>query len=355
MESKAPNKPEVWTLTQFLGAAFEPAEPIVENLIHKGELILMSATAKTGKSLVAANLALAVATGTELFLGKFPVHKSRVLLLQTEISRWNFQQRLFQMVGHFPKIPILENLLITDVATKIDNPEGRKVLIELISAHQPDLLILDPFYTLHSKDEDSSSEMAPLLAWLKQVVNKRNLATLLIHHQGKKGEMDSKQVGHRHRGSSAFADVPDGSISLQKTPTKGQATISFELRNSDAVEPITLQLGENLWWSAIDTPLIVESEQYDVASLIGESEMVTRTCLVERFLKKYRKSERTAHSKISLSVSRNKITKTEDETGIWYSRTRNITSLQTANSLGELHSAVTHEQENLEGLENDNL
>ena len=76
---------------------------------------------------------------------------------------------------------------------------------------------------------------------------------LLIHHQGKGS--NSNQPGFQHRGSSSFADVPDGSWSLKKADDDKMANIKFELRNLEAPKPMQLYLCEDLKW--VDTGIAV--------------------------------------------------------------------------------------------------
>src|SRR4051812_14622020 len=70
---------------------FPRPEWIVDGLLAKGEFVICSATAKTGKSMLTLNLALSVASGIP-FLG-YDVPKARkVSLIQAEVSGSNFQE-----------------------------------------------------------------------------------------------------------------------------------------------------------------------------------------------------------------------------------------------------------------------
>jgi hypothetical protein len=232
---------EVLTLKELYDdSRFTEPVPVIEGLINKSEFHLCSATAKTGKTLLQLNCALAVARG-EKFLEHFDCRKGKVLIIQTEIGNNQLRKRVISIFGD-------ENedlgVFFVNERIKVDTKEGLQSLEDLIKEINHVLVILDPFYTLHNKNEDSSTEIAPILSDLRELVLKLDIALLMIHHQGKKREFGA-QTGHKHRGSSSFADVPDGSWSLQKSSSSEFLTLSLEMRNIEAPGPFQLNLDKD--------------------------------------------------------------------------------------------------------------
>jgi hypothetical protein len=221
----------------FVTMDYPSPTSIVEGFICRSELIILSAKAKSFKSMLTTNMALCCAKGTP-FLDHFVTNKSRVLIVQTEVTPANLKERLIEM----NEDEIVENLFIAEPATiKIDNHDDLSLLRKAIIDNSIDFLILDPLYTLHRGDENSASDMSRILFGLKALVNELNIGCILIHHQGKKYEGgDSHQAGQKHRGSSAFADVPDGSISLSRK-NDGNITLSTEFRNRAEADPIVIR------------------------------------------------------------------------------------------------------------------
>lgn len=230
------------------------SEPIVAKLIDRKDFIILSATAKTGKSMLALHMGISVASGND-FLG-FSTQIGKVLYLQTEVSTFQQQQRLDQMLqalSEQERQNVLENLYICDDSIRLDTEDGIKSLQRAIVFHKPSLLILDPFYTLHRKREDSSDDMAPILTDLKTIAKESDCALLLIHHQGKRSELSASQPGHNHRGSSSFADVPDASLSLSK---KNQSLIlKGEFRNRESLEPVEYTFDNKSFEFALQGPV----------------------------------------------------------------------------------------------------
>lgn len=293
---------EVLTLGEFLEPdRFPPRIPVVEGLMNQQELHLCSAPAKAGKTILQINLAIAVARG-ESFLGTFKTHKGKVLIIQTEVAATNFQSRLNQ-VTNTDIDDIGDLIFISSNRVKLDTEEGLEKLEQIIKRCDPKLIILDPFYTLHDSDEDRSSEIAPVLTNLREVIIRSNTTCLLIHHQGK-GVANNNQVGHKHRGSSSLADVPDGSWSLNKSQDNQKATLSFELRNHQSPLPMRLTLGKDLRWLSdgftdIESTALTVQIVKEESSTLGE---VTSKELVDHLMAKFQLSKKTVQNKIKDAV-----------------------------------------------------
>lgn len=180
----------------------------------------------------ALNLALSVSQGLA-FIGESPSEPSRVLIVQTEVSTAAYAERIQKMLKATGQAPINENLFISGARYRLDDETGKNGLRDLsdaIESIKPKLLILDPFYTMHRGDENDASHVAPILTRLKELASIQMTACLLVHHQGKPGESNSsRSAGHCARGSSAFADVPDASLSLARKDDS--AELRSEFRN----------------------------------------------------------------------------------------------------------------------------
>ena len=218
-------------------------EHIIEDFICRKEFMLLHATAKTGKSMFALNLGLAVATGLD-FLG-METMKGKVMYLQSELADYALTQRIDLMLKGYPTEVYDHaqmNFLISSGRIRLDSNEGLNALKEKVKLEQPLLLIIDPLYDMHSKNEDNANEMAPLLSNIREVAREFGCAVILIHHQGKKNEGYSTNAGHACRGSSAFADVPDSSISLSRD--REGHTLRGIFRNRPSLEDFRLKFDD---------------------------------------------------------------------------------------------------------------
>jgi len=228
---------KTYSVNELLKREFPFVPSVVEGIISTEELILLTAPAKAGKSMLALDLALSVVQGKK-FLRKYETNKTNVLLIQTEIAEIHFKERI--KTKEYKSLPDDANFILSSERIRLNDTISMNSLKETIEYFKIGFLILDPFYTLHNKDENSANEMAPILSDLRDLTRETHCACLLIHHQGKRGEASSNaQTGHRARGSSSFADVPDGSISLSRSGNRS-LKMSFEFRNRETPNPIEI-------------------------------------------------------------------------------------------------------------------
>jgi transposase InsO family protein len=80
----------------------------------------------------------------------------------------------------------LDIQVITSAVLRLDLEADRRNLADTVARLQPRLLILDPFVRLHCIDENASGEVAPLLAYLRELQRRHGVAVLVVHH-AKKG------------------------------------------------------------------------------------------------------------------------------------------------------------------------
>lgn len=226
-----------YTVNELLKKDFPFVPSVVDGIISTEEFILLTAPAKAGKSMLALDLAICVVQGTD-FLRRFKTNKMNVLLIQTEIAEIHFKERI--KAKDYKQSCDEANLILSSERVRLDEKASLEALKETIRYHNIGLLILDPFYTLHRGDENVAKEIAPILSDLRDLIRETHCACILVHHQGKRGEGSSNsQTGHKARGSSAFADVPDGSISLSRCGTS-TLKMSFEFRNRETPNPIDI-------------------------------------------------------------------------------------------------------------------
>ena len=262
----SPSTLKILNLKEFAASSdASQGHPIVEGLLHKEEILLCSATAKTGKTFLAIELAKSVITGN-LFLNEFKTTKGRVLYFETELTGFFLKERLSKMLNFEDENS--DQLLICKQSIKIDSSEGSMELYKALEFYKPDLVILDPFYRLHSKNEDKAQEMAQVLSFIKSLAQQFKTAFFILHHEGKKGESTGNQISHRPRGSSAFADVPDVIVSMTRVNEQKACRLSIENRNFKGSQLI-IKLRDNLsGWDVLSKE--DETTELDIVSLFKE-------------------------------------------------------------------------------------
>ncbi|MHB8816540.1 MAG: AAA family ATPase [Steroidobacteraceae bacterium] len=196
---------------------------------------------KCCKSFLALDLAVAVASGTPC-LRRFPVARpGRVLLYAAEDALHVVRRRLEGICAAAGcKLQDLDVHVITAATVRIDQTADRERLEHTIAELKPRLLILDPFVRLHRIDENTSGEVAPLLAYLRTLQRQHQLAVLVVHHARKSaGRM---RAGQALRGSSEFHAWGDSNLYLRRSG--GELNLTVEHRAAPSPPTIGLALAQ---------------------------------------------------------------------------------------------------------------
>jgi AAA domain len=142
-----------------------------------------------------------------------------------------------------------------------------------IAAMRPILLVLDPFVRLHRIDENASSEVAPLLAYLRELQRRFVLAVVVVHHARKGG--NAIRAGQALRGSSEFHAWGDSNLYLRRIDDRLLLSIEHRAAPSQTGLPLTLSavddavalhLGEAAPSTTPSAPSPIETLQHVLAN-----------------------------------------------------------------------------------------
>ena len=108
----------------------------------------------------------------------------------------------------------LDVQVITAPSLRLDLDADRARLDETVARLKPRLLVLDPFVRLHRIDENVSGDVAPLLAFLRDLQRRHAVAVAVVHH-ARKGA-GAIRAGQALRGSSEFHAWGDSNLYLRR-------------------------------------------------------------------------------------------------------------------------------------------
>jgi hypothetical protein len=205
---------------------------------------------KVGKSLLVANLALALAAGSSRI--GFPVPTPRrVLVCQFELPVPQFVSRLLIMRRSLGPAAD-QNLLVDTRATGhlLSAPEGLNHFVVAARAAAAEVIVLDPLYSTHDKDENDTRAMAALCQALLRLRDATHAALVVVHHVRK--SISREEIGTAFRGSSALHAVGDTYMLLTR-PSAQLSTLElrFQFRYSPPQPPRLLKLdSQSLWFSS---------------------------------------------------------------------------------------------------------
>lgn len=244
------------TLPVARAADLDPGPPdrrwLIEDLWADEAVGIVGGEPKCCKSFLALDIAVAVAGGVACLRRFAPTQTGRVLLFAAEDALHVVRRRLAGIAEAAGRaLADLDIHVITAPSVRLDLEHDRDRLAETIATLRPKLLILDPFVRLHRIDENSSGEVAPLLAYLRELQRRHHLAVLLVHHARKGG--GKLRAGQALRGSSEFHAWGDSNLYLRRHGD--QLTLTVEHRAAPSIAAISLQLaiaGDSVALAAVD-------------------------------------------------------------------------------------------------------
>jgi RecA-family ATPase len=197
---------------------------------------------KCGKSFLALDLAVAVAAGIPC-LRRFPVSRpGRVLLYPAEDALHIVRRRLEGICAATgTALAQLDVQVITAPSLRLDLDADRARLDETVARLKPRLLVLDPFVRLHRIDENVSGDVAPVLAFLRDLQRRHAMAVAVVHH-ARKGA-GAMRAGQALRGSSEFHAWGDSNLYLRRD-NDDRIVLSVEHRAAAAPPDMTLELAQ---------------------------------------------------------------------------------------------------------------
>ena len=211
---------------------------LIEPLWGASAVGVVGGAPKSGKTFLALELAVAVASGRPC-LGRFAVPcPGPVLVLAAEDSPHQVKRRI-QGIAHArgADFTTLEVRLILDTALRLDRPQDLHRLHLTLASQRPKLLILDPFVRLQRADENDARQVAAILAALRELAVTFNAAVLLVHHARKSG---AALPGQALRGSGDFWAWGDSNLYLSGRPNRLRLTV--EHRAAPPPAPLSLHL-----------------------------------------------------------------------------------------------------------------
>jgi AAA domain len=212
---------------------------LVEGLWMREAVGIIGGEPKCGKSFLALDLAVAVATGTTC-LRRFPArHSGPVLLYAAEDTATIVRTRL-EGIAHAAGVDFntLDVHVITAPILRLDRREYCQALRATVACLRPVLLVLDPFVRLHAIDENAAGEVAPLLGFLRSLQRDYHTAVALVHH-ARKGA-GHERGGQALRGSSELHAWGDSNLYLRRI---GQSlALSIEHRAAPSSDRLQLAL-----------------------------------------------------------------------------------------------------------------
>jgi hypothetical protein len=212
---------------------------LIEDLWAAEAVGIVGGEPKCCKSFLALDVAVAVASGAPCLRRFRPARTGRVLLFAAEDALHVVRARLVGIAeAAGVAFETLDIQVITAPTVRLDLPEDQHRLRETVALLRPTLLVLDPFVRLHRIDENVAAEVAPVLAYLRELERHFHTAVLLVHH-ARKGAAHAR-AGQALRGSSELHAWGDSNLYLRR---RGDTLcLAIEHRAAPSLDGLVVEL-----------------------------------------------------------------------------------------------------------------
>jgi hypothetical protein len=268
---------------------------------------------KVGKSLLVANLALALAAASNRIGFSIPTPR-RVLVCQFELPLPQFVSRLLVMRRGLG--PAADHHLLVDTRATghlLSAPQGLNHFIVAAQAAAAEVIVLDPLYSTHDQDENDTRAMAALCQALLRMRDATRAALIVVHHVRK--SITREEIGSAFRGSSALHAVGDTYMLLTRpSPQQPTLELRFQFRYSPPQPPRLLNLDpQTLWFSSTGSLPVAPTPRHKVQPADVTQALTTRggqlrySELRQQIMQQTECSKRTAQLAISQACKQRNI------------------------------------------------
>ena len=235
-------------MTDMIAAANEPDAWLLEGLIEEGDQVILAAAPKAGKTLMASQIALAVASGGS-FLNWRATAPRKVLYVNLELRPKRFGRRLITQVGGVHYLSGYRNLLAISHLRTLNILDGKQQesFSEFIRENNIGLVVWDVLARMHNVDENDNGTMRAVMHAIR--IASADRAHLILHHMRKPSSgAENVNVGALGmRGASSIHGEADLIMAMHVRSGRGaRYSLRFSARNVEAPDEMLIERDQNL-------------------------------------------------------------------------------------------------------------
>ena len=253
--------PDILPVGQFMATEYPKPVELVEGLIFENTKTVLASASKAGKTWLAGDLALCVASGQD-FLGR-RVNRGRVLFINPEVSEHFYQMRLAMLAQEreIDLAKLADDYCVLNLRGRLptgtEKGEGLTKTLSLIAGKIEGLggepfkfVLFDSFYKLLDiLDENSNTDMRQAYNLVDSfLAGIGSPASLQVFHYGK-GCQAEKDDCDRIVGAGVVGRDYDTVINLtaHKKKNLGYQILSVTSRNLEKPDSVVIQFKAPLW------------------------------------------------------------------------------------------------------------
>lgn len=221
------------TLKELMSRNYPESEWVVERLIPEG-LTILSAQPASFKTWLLLDIAIAVASGNQLF-ETFDTTQNAVLMVDEENGERLLQQRL-QLLGIDDELPIK---FMVEKLFKLEDAQI-SAIIKFCKKNGIGVIMFDSLVRINKNNENDAVQMAESFEKIRRFT-KAKINVIITHHNRKSGK--SENPSQDMRGSSDILAAVDCHLSLKNNRETKKLTITqAKVRFSEELEPFEVAI-----------------------------------------------------------------------------------------------------------------
>jgi hypothetical protein len=228
-------KPLFQAADVFMAAQLPGLDWLVRGLITRGGTAVIGAEPKTGKTWIATEIAIGIATGTPVCRTFEVSHPGKVAYFYAEDGGQQVQNRIRSLLaGRNQSVSSLAgHLYVCPRGETLDLRKNQDLAWLVAAARQIgrlDALVLDPLRDIHTGDENSSNDMAEVMRRIRVLGTLLQCTVLVVHHALKSNmESSKRRPGQKLRGSSAIHGSIDSGLYIGLKDGDGKCRFELDV------------------------------------------------------------------------------------------------------------------------------
>jgi hypothetical protein len=214
-------------LQDILGLVMPPHMWLVEGLLERGERLMLTGTEGLGKTMLLRQLAVCLAAGIHptLFTRIDPL---KVLYVECENSLRQSRRKFRPMAEAVSRHGVtmgrgMLRMIFKPNGLNLPNADDAAWLLERVTAHAPDVLVIGPLYRLHLDNPNNEETARRVTIALDAARNLNDCGLLIEAHSGHGEAGQGRPI--RPTGSSLYLRWPEFGLGLRSVnPADDQET-----------------------------------------------------------------------------------------------------------------------------------
>ncbi len=234
-----------FSAAELMAMEFPPIKYIVDGIVAEGVTLFVGAP-KIGKSWMMLDIAIAVATGSEVF-GSIRCEEGNVLYLALEDN----QRRLFSRMRKLNVCPDIKTLEFSPALSPLDDGGAEEIAAWIEGAAKPKLVIVDVLARILPEAKGRETEYIRdyrAISAFQEIASKYGIAILVVHHM-RKAKADDPTDGSS--GTRGLTGAADSTLTLERDFGSGRTVLYGRGRDIEEFETVVSFDKEICRWSIV--------------------------------------------------------------------------------------------------------